>query len=522
MKFDYLHINLFKNCTTANFLIFFILILFISCQKIRKEDKKKENIKKKEISENILYSKDVILDSVFTNNDTKEHYYISKGIFKFYTCKNIKIWLDLLHKNLGKPDSIHTNSMKVIGVFFWKNKPFLNYKNVTISLKIDENKTPDFYEVTLKCFNENMQLIDNEVFENLIKIQIKNNIFKQLVVKKYYFLRENFEKENTNPRLEFYQEPTNIDSIQKLTTNDKSITCNEENFKVNCMVDTIGNITALDFLENKNDCNKIIKYQKMFKFPILYAVNDKSIKIPYKAFFYFKNLKPQKEEDFAIILNKLEGKIPLVEKERFWIIPKRYFGNQIFAFYISVNKLFIFQEKNQKLVLKQIFDGKENWAYLELKDLNFDNFPEIICSPPFNMNGNKWGNIYSYNFEKDIFILSAESFCCVDSGNFIQLSKKEYKSNQKYYLTTYGGSWYMPVITSIYSWKNQKLVLEVIFGKELLEKTTTYDDYAIFFVGKNINGKFEIIKQINLNAGEKYKKESEKISQQILDEYFLR
>ncbi len=96
---------------------------------------------------------------------------------------------------------------------------------------------------------------------------------------------------------------------------------------------------------------------------------------------------------------------------------------------------------------------------------------------------------------------------------------KKYTSNKNYFVTHGGGSWYMHVTTSIYAWKNKKLVLETIFGKELFYKSMG-KDYEIFFVQKNINGKHITTTETNTSAGEIYQKMAKNAREKAYREYF--
>lgn len=84
---------------------------------------------------------------------------------------------------------------------------------------------------------------------------------------------------------------------------------------------------------------------------------------------------------------------------------------------------------------------------IEFTDMDNDNKNEIIvCTPP-NMNANTWQDVFRYSSENDSIEL-AGSF----SSDF------EIKKENKTVEVSYEGSWYMPLVKTLYQWHNNKLV----------------------------------------------------------------
>ena len=79
------------------------------------------------------------------------------------------------------------------------------------------------------------------------------------------------------------------------------------------------------------------------------------------------------------------------------------------------------------------------------------------------------------------------------------------------------GSWYTPVYTKIYHWKNNRLILKAVFGKELVHYTMSGKNIPTFFAYQTINGVLKLTHQF-ASTDETNRKEYQ-ISEGIFNKY---
>jgi hypothetical protein len=518
----------------------------------------KQPIHEKDILDENDYIREVQLDTIFESSDFSE--YIAQGLMSFNTCKAVQPWLNFLEKQLGKPDSVQESYHKI---YYWHKRNFLNFEKITIFCDVEEVEKPAYFDIDLTFLDKDLQLMAGTVFLTAVKTQIKELVFSQKIVKTYQPTQQHISTIGKHPYMSFWRDffPTNYDSVMFLMANDKKIKLNWDEIEIKCLVDTTGKITRWKINEAENQeyetqfQQQFASYKALFSYPVLYAPNKEKSKISYKAQFKLNNILEDSLNSAAslnVVLNDLQkgkykktssrGKVSKENKTQvgnttFFSVDRSGFepvmANILFG---EKNYSFFFDQLNGKLytISKEKTDNgkqKQQWKLkqtinigdfeggtLDIADLDQDGFGDLILSSFPNMNGNSWADVYMYHADKDSFLLGVEDFCCINSENG-ENDENGYKSNKKYYITSYGGSWYMPTTTSIYSWQNKTLQLELIIGTELLRRDMGNLDYSIFFVMERINGKLELIKQINVDAGEKFADEASKTAKFLLEEY---
>lgn len=141
---------------------------------------------------------------------------------------------------------------------------------------------------------------------------------------------------------------------------------------------------------------------------------------------------------------------------------------------------------------------------VEFEDLNGDNKNEIIATSFYNMNGNRWMEVYSRSSKTDSIKYA---------GNFTT----NYKVNKsdKTIEVTYGGSWYMDQEKTLYQWNQDKLipVKKAVHG--LKEKIMTCTDYFIEYYENPTLDKDTLI----LKMRESYDEKNEK-QKKLWDNFF--
>lgn len=503
----------------------------------------------KDILDDESYIQEVPLDTIFETTSFSE--YIEKGLLKFSTCKAIQPWLDSLYIQLGKPDSVIETHRKE---YYWHNRNFHHYSNVTIFCNISEEKKPAYFDIDIALLDKDLQLIDDEIFLIIVKQQIQKLVFTQPIIKIYQPIQPHIATIGKSPYFSFWRDyfPQNYDSIMILLGQDKNIKLNWDEIEVKCLVDTTGKITKWKVDDAPNNeyeglfQKQFAQYKDLFAYPILFSPNNNLLKLSYKTQFKLNNIledslnsqatlnivlndfrkgkyKQQSQRGKKVIDNKTQaGNTTFFNVERNGFEPVMAnipFDKKKYSFLFDAlgAKLYTIEEIEQKWYVKQSINTNDfEGGTLDILDLNQDGYGDIILSSYPNMNGNSWSDIYIYHADKDSFLLGAENFCCISEAQLDDI----YKSNKKYYLTSYGGSWYMPNTTSIYSWQDKKLQLEAIIGTELLRRDMGLFDYKIFFVMKNINGKMKVVTQINIDSDEEFAKKANNIAIKLFNEYF--
>lgn len=102
---------------------------------------------------------------------------------------------------------------------------------------------------------------------------------------------------------------------------------------------------------------------------------------------------------------------------------------------------------------------------IEFDDMNGDEHNEIILFSPPNMNGNTWQDVF-YCSQKTGLIHHAGSF----STDF------EINKDNKTVNVSYEGSWYMPLIKTLYRWQNEKLIRVKEINIDLVNRNMTNNE----------------------------------------------
>lgn len=160
--------------------------------------------------------------------------------------------------------------------------------------------------------------------------------------------------------------------------------------------------------------------------------------------------------DTAIIFdwngNKHAPKSHFKDRSITHIVGKFIDRTEIFALeYISKDTLinfYHFKSGDWKIISSHRAIGDDMTTLVEFIDMNNDGNNEIIVRTPPNMNGNTIQDVFHYSSENDTIEYAGSFFSC------------DYKINREKQTVevTYEGSWYMPLIKTIYQWHNNKLV----------------------------------------------------------------
>jgi hypothetical protein len=539
--------NTQKLTTTADFILSDTTIAVVNVPQ--------QSTEEKDILDDNDYIREVQLDTVFESSDFSE--YIAQGLMSFNTCKTVQPWLSFLEKQVGKPDSVKESYRKT---YYWHKRNFLNFEKITIFCEVQEVEKPAYFDIDLTFLDKDLQLIADTVFLTAVKTQIKQLVFSQKTVKMYQPTQQHISTIGKHPYMSFWRDffPKNYDSVMLLMANDEKIKLNWDEIEIKCLVDTAGKIVKWKVHDAENGeyetqfQQQFANYKTLFSYPILYSPNKEKRKIFYKAQFKLNNILEDSLNSAAslnVVLNDLQkgkykktssrGKASKENKTQagnttFFSVERNGFepvmanipfGEKTYSFFfdqlggklytINKEKMDSGKQKQQWKLKQSINIGDFEGGTLDIADLDQDGFGDLILSSSPNMNGNSWADVYMYHADKDSFLLGVENFCCINSES----NDDRYKSNKKYYITSYGGSWYMPITTSIYSWQDKTLQLELIIGTELLRRDMGNLDYSIFFVMERINGKLELIKQINVDASKKFADEASKTTQFLLEEY---
>lgn len=139
----------------------------------------------------------------------------------------------------------------------------------------------------------------------------------------------------------------------------------------------------------------------------------------------------------------------ITDYDKYWEITGNFIdSSKIHALVIDRNdsclNFYFLKNKNWEKVGSQKIDI-ENISGVSFVDMNGDNKNEIICYTYPNMNGNIWPTVYISNNDSIKY-----------AGGFE--TEFRIKKEQQRLETDYGGSWWMPLVRTIYMWRNDKLV----------------------------------------------------------------
>lgn len=499
------------------------------------------------------YSREVVLDSIVEGSIFSE--YIGKGMLTFNTCRDIQPWIDTLFLALHKTESVKESYSTT---YYWRNKRFHKRKDITIVCDISEEKEPNYFQVRLTLLDPDLQLISDDEFLTTVKKQIERLVFSQPIVKTYQASQPTISTIGKNPYFSFWTDipPVNYKSVVALLAQDTTVQLKWEKLTVRCLIDTTGKIARwkpVDPPENIDENQfqqQLAKYKNMFTYPVMHSPNNKTANLPYLLQFQLNNTwqdsinKENIQRDVLEILqtnqyskyNRSKERVientttvgnttffSVSEDELSPLIADIPFNQKSYSFYFDGKYVYTFQKNNNTWLSHQTIETSEEFEGMDTDDINHDGYPDIILYTSSNMNGNRWNDIYVYNALKDSFLIAAVSFCCMFT---IEDTIGNYQPNHKYLVTSYNGSWYMPATTSIYSWQNNVLHLEAIFGTEKLRCDMGNIDYDIFFVMRNIDGNMKITKQINIGGAinirgaKKFSNEAAKIVNALFEEYF--
>lgn len=109
--------------------------------------------------------------------------YIDPFLF-FRSQRPIQTWLDSLHSQLGKPDSVQKSDSEdsKSTTYFWHKRNFYQYPQTTVNCSIWES--PYNFQVTLLLFDQDSQIIDNQEIVSKINDQFQRLVLPKAKIKK--------------------------------------------------------------------------------------------------------------------------------------------------------------------------------------------------------------------------------------------------------------------------------------------------------------------------------------------------
>lgn len=158
------------------------------------------------------------------------------------------------------------------------------------------------------------------------------------------------------------------------------------------------------------------------------------------------------------------------------IVGKIIDGKEIYALhYCEKDTLLNFYHfKELKKGWEHIGSDRPAWDMVydfDLEDLDGDTKNEIITYSFPNMNGNTC---------KDIFYLSKNNGSIHIAGTFFSSTYIANTKNQTLE-TDYGGSWYMPLVKTLYQWHDEHLIAAKALELELKEGNMESDDRLLSY-----------------------------------------
>ena len=164
-----------------------------------------------------------------------------------------------------------------------------------------------------------------------------------------------------------------------------------------------------------------------------------------------------------------------MEDKQYWgIIGTFIDSSNIHALVVNSNDSTINFYNKLNNIWKKIGSDKvdvENILGVGFIDMNGDNKNEIISYTHPNMNGNIWPSVYTTSTDGDSIKYA---------GQF----ETEFliKKNQQRLETDYGGSWWMPIVRTIYTWRNDKLIPIKRIQIALKDADMIHDDKTIEYL----------------------------------------
>ncbi|MBK5720429.1 hypothetical protein JGH11_06055 [Dysgonomonas sp. Marseille-P4677] len=151
-------------------------------------------------------------------------------------------------------------------------------------------------------------------------------------------------------------------------------------------------------------------------------------------------------------------------------------------YYFDLAKTKWKQIGSERPVWEQIFD-------VSIEDMDGDNRNEVITFSYPNMNGNTFKEIYYFSPNNDSVHIAASFFTSTYEADKIAKTVRTY----------YGGSWYMPLILTLYKWHGENLIIMKEIRKNLVEDAPMGSDHYILSYYENpLKGDEHVVDSLSL------------------------
>lgn len=412
----------------------------------------------------------------------------------------------------------------------WQNVQLEEKGNYWVESSLDREMNPDHFSIRFTITDEKRNLIQDTTVLNFFKELIHKYVFTQPKIMEANKGIEELHYRRYMPSALIEFEPTNFSEIRNKMYQDSIFsTCGT--FDLKCVVDRMGKIESFE-LEEENPCtNKLDKYISLFQYPVFFSDSTKQERIKYKINLVIRDsigreLAKQDtiKTQIALLNNPTKDFKNYLKSQPSFMSFSTYFknakGEKIGFLHHDGLYLSYFSNKNGKWIFKQSFEIEGEG--IETKDLNKDGVDEVSIFTGRNMNGNSWCDLLAYDPKGDSLVVAAESIINPlnydeEWQSFICEDDNEYSVSKNIVIKVQVGSWYTPVFTKIYSWKNNKLVLKAMFGTELVHYTMSGKDIPTFFAYQTVNDSLQLTHQFA--STDETSKEECRISNEIFKKY---
>lgn len=413
----------------------------------------------------------------------------------------------------------------------WQNVQIEGKGNYWVENELSREMTPDHFSIRFTITDEKRNLVKDTVVLNFFKELIHKYVFTQPKIMEANKGIEELHYRRYMPSALIEFEPTNFSEIRNKMYQDSIFsTCGS--FDLECIIDKMGKIESFESEEEDNLCTKKLdKYISLFQYPVFFSDTTKQERIKYKINLVIKDSisrelenKKEIENEIALLNENSEKFREFLKEQDEYFTHSKYLKNakgKIIGFLrFSGQTLFYFSNKNGTWKHKQSFEIEGEG--IETNDLNKDGVDEIAIFTGRNMNGNSWADLFVYDQKGDSLVVAAESIINALSHyeewqSYSCENDHEYSVNKNIVIKQQVGSWYTPVFTKIYHWKNNKLVLKAIFGTELVHYTMSDKDIPTFFAYQTVNDSLQITHQFA--STDETTKEECRISNEIFKKY---
>lgn len=469
----------------------------------------------------LIYQKG--LDSVFIG---ESYEFLQGGSIYCTTLRDTTELSNFLISYFGKPNDYNYGNI-------WKNVEIEKKGKYWVESNIETEMNPEHFSIRFTVTDEERNLVQDTTVLNFFKEIIQQHVFTQPQIMEANKGIEELRYRRYMPSSLIKFEPTNFSEVRNKMYQDSVFsTCAA--FDLECVVNRMGKIESFELESEDMDsiCSKRLdKYISQFQYPVLFSDSTKQDRIKYKINLVIKDsigieLKKQDsiKHQISLLNNPSKDFKNYLESQPTFMAHSKYFknakGQTIGFLYFYEETLFYFSNKSGKWKYKQRIEIEGEG--IETNDLNNDKMEEVSTFTGRNMNGNSWSDLFAYDKKGDSLVVAANGIINPLSDNdkwqsYSCESSKQYLIKRNTVIKEQVGSWYTPVYTKIYHWKNNRLILKAVFGKELVHYTMSGKNIPTFFAYQTINGSLQLTHQF-ASTDETSSKECE-ISEGIFNKY---